>query len=89
LQDRFETLNLLEVVVTSGEIGLAKPDPGAFYRFCQLSSVSPEDCVFVDDRIENVRAARTVGMKAHVFTAHSPAATRRWLETSLHCSDFE
>ncbi|WP_341846201.1 HAD-IA family hydrolase [Streptomyces caeruleatus] len=46
----------------------AKPDPEAF-RHCAVGlRAAPADFLFVDDREENVRAARANGMSGHVFT---------------------
>ena len=40
-----------------------KPQPGAYYRALEiLGDPSPKDCVFVDDRIENLHPAKDLGM---------------------------
>ena len=61
---------LFEVVVVSASVGMRKPDP-AIYRLTVErldGSVSPEDCVFVDDLEVNCEAARGLGMTAVRFT---------------------
>jgi putative hydrolase of the HAD superfamily len=57
----------LDAVINSSDLGVAKPDPEVFRLACRVMDASPEDCVFVDDRWENVSAAREVGMVAHLF----------------------
>ncbi len=53
----------------SCRIGSAKPEPAA-YRWCIRELGLPaEEILFVDDRPENVRAAREVGLQGHVFTS--------------------
>jgi putative hydrolase of the HAD superfamily len=52
----------------SYELGLVKPDPAAFLRVLELEDCRPEDAIFVDDRAENVAAARALGMTGLVFT---------------------
>jgi putative hydrolase of the HAD superfamily len=65
---RLGLLEELDVVINSSELGVAKPDPEAFRLACRVMDASPDDCVFVDDRWENVSAARSVGLEAHHFT---------------------
>ncbi|MEU9033173.1 HAD family phosphatase [Streptomyces sp. NPDC048383] len=57
-----------EVRAFSCRIGHAKPEPDA-YRWC-LSALGaePGDVLFVDDRQENVDAARALGMRGRLFT---------------------
>ncbi|MEV6380004.1 HAD family phosphatase [Streptomyces sp. NPDC051773] len=65
----------LDHLAFSGRIGAAKPDPAAFqYCVVALQSV-PADFLFVDDREENVRAARAVGLNGHVFRSQEELTT--------------
>ncbi|MCX4779044.1 HAD family hydrolase [Streptomyces sp. NBC_01264] len=76
-------LHDLDHVAFSGKIHAAKPDPAAF-RHCVIAlKADPADFLFVDDREENVRAARALGMSGHVFTGHAElaAALDAWLPT--------
>lgn len=66
--ERLGLLEALDVVVNSCELGVAKPDPEVFRLACRLMGAAPDDCVFVDDRLQNVDAARDVGLEAHLFT---------------------
>jgi len=61
-------LRKLDHVAFSGKIGVAKPDPAAFQHCLTALHGAPADFLFVDDREENVRAARAIGMAGHVFT---------------------
>lgn len=64
----------LDHLALSGRIGAAKPDPAAF-QYCVVALRSaPADFLFVDDREENVRAARAVGMDGHVFRSQDELA---------------
>ncbi|HOA22816.1 MAG: HAD family phosphatase [Aggregatilineales bacterium] len=56
--------NLFDAQVISAEIGVMKPDPRPYELILQKLDVQPADALFVDDFIENVEAARTVGMAA-------------------------
>jgi len=58
----------LDHVAFSGKIQAAKPEPAAFHHAVTSLRVAAADFLFVDDREENVRAARVLGMNGHVFT---------------------
>lgn len=59
--------DLVEEIVYSHEIGIAKPDPRAFEAACSGLNVLPENCLFIDDVAVNVAAAEAVGMQGHLF----------------------
>ncbi|MEM9067953.1 MAG: HAD-IA family hydrolase [Myxococcota bacterium] len=66
-----EKLNLeryLQWTFVSWKTGLRKPDPDAYLRAARDLQVSPSECLFVDDRESNVRAARSIGMQALQFS---------------------
>jgi epoxide hydrolase-like predicted phosphatase len=75
-QTRFGLAQLVDVVVYSHEIGVAKPDPRAFLLLCEQLGVAPEELVFLDNRTPNVDAARRLGIHGllHVCTADSITA---------------
>lgn len=59
--------DLFDVVVCSGEVGLAKPEPAVYRLAADRLGLALDTCVFVDDSEPNVRAAETVGMRAVHF----------------------
>ena len=65
-------------VVVSGDELMTKPDPAIYRLALDRWGVRAEECVFVDDRADNVAGAESVGMKAVVFT--DVAALRGELE---------
>lgn len=70
LQRRFaegELQQYFDVVVASGDIGYAKPEPAAYQITADRLDVRCDECVFVDDREVFVEAARGVGMQAFVY----------------------
>ncbi|MFF4422373.1 HAD family hydrolase [Streptomyces sp. NPDC001549] len=65
----------------SCRIGSAKPEPAA-YEWCVRELGLPHgEILFVDDRAENVDAARRLGLQGHVFT--SPEELWVTLEAAL------
>jgi putative hydrolase of the HAD superfamily len=70
-------LGLFGVRAFSCRIGHAKPEPEAYAWCLRALGVEAGRVLFVDDREENVRAARELGIQGHVFTTQ--AALRRVL----------
>lgn len=57
------------VVVNSSELGILKPAPAIYEAAASGVATAPGDCLFVDDRPENVAGALAVGMPAVRFTS--------------------
>ena len=66
-RERFSVMGAFERSFLSYEMGLLKPDPDYFHHVLYGLWASPENCVFIDDRPENVRSARNLVMKGLVF----------------------
>jgi 2-haloacid dehalogenase len=64
---------LLEDVVVSGEVGLAKPDPRVYRLLAERCSLDPARTVFLDDSAVNVAAAAAEGFDAVLFTTAASA----------------
>ncbi len=60
--------DLFQDIVVSGTERLAKPDPAIFRLAIARFGIDPAGALFIDDRADNVAAARSVGMAGHVFT---------------------
>jgi putative hydrolase of the HAD superfamily len=52
----------LKGIVASYEVGLVKPDPDIFHFILSQYQLEPGKTIFVDDRIENVAAAKNLGI---------------------------
>ena len=58
-------------IVVSGEIGVEKPDPRAFWIACEKTGFSPEETVYVGDYDRNdIAGARSAGMPTIWFGAY-------------------
>lgn len=64
----------------SHEVGLAKPDPRIFSLAAQRIGLPSGEIVFVDDRPDNVEAARACGLHAilHETTPRTMEALGEW-----------
>ncbi len=70
LRDRFELVDLFDVRVGSGDLGIAKPDAGIFLHATNAAGVEPEQSVFTDDRANFAEASRALGMHGFHFTEY-------------------
>ena len=53
--------------IFSHRFHVAKPDPEIFRRALEILGALPQHVVYIDDLIENVLAARTLGLRAFQF----------------------
>jgi epoxide hydrolase-like predicted phosphatase len=75
-EDAFDSMTI------SAEVGVMKPDAGIYHQALKQSGVKAEQAVFVDDFIENVEGARSVGMSAIHF--RDPDSTLKELKSLLN-----
>jgi epoxide hydrolase-like predicted phosphatase len=64
----WQILDLFDVVVCSGDEGVAKPDPAIFELVLARLKVAPEEAVFIDDTPRHVEAAQALGLHGIWFT---------------------
>lgn len=62
------TRSLFDEIVISGDVGMYKPYPEIYELLYQRLNLRPAEVFFVDDRLENVEAAKMIGMEAVQFT---------------------
>ena len=74
LLDDLGLLRYFDVVVTSDDVMLGKPDPEVWTQAARRLRVAAAGCVVFEDALVGVQAARTAGMRAiGVTTAHTDA----------------
>ncbi|MBN2089909.1 HAD family phosphatase [candidate division KSB1 bacterium] len=66
-QKNMTFLNYFSPHFLSYRMRLAKPDPAIYHQVLQQLNARPEECYFIDDRKENILAARKLGIVAHHF----------------------
>ncbi len=59
---------VFDAVYASHLMRLAKPDPRFFLEIMEREGVRAEETVFTDDLQENIDAARSLGIRSHLFT---------------------
>lgn len=63
----FDFLNEFDHAVISGHVGAAKPDRRIFEILFERVGRRPQELLFVDDSLSNIKAARALGMGAIHF----------------------
>lgn len=81
LDEHLPELREFDLVMMSNEVGLLKPDPAIFEMALELLAVTPQQAIFIDDMVENVEAARALGIAGIVHADW--ALTRPQLEAWL------
>ncbi len=67
IEERLSPSRYLDWTFVSCITGLRKPDPAAYAHALSELRVSPERCVFIDDRRSNCEAARQCGIRSIQF----------------------
>lgn len=65
---RYGIFRLLDGQIISSEEHLLKPEPEIYQCLFDRFHLVPEECLFTDDRAENVEGGRRMGMPGIVFT---------------------
>lgn len=69
----FPFLEQVDGKVVSGFVKMVKPNADIYEHLLDEYGLCAEKCVFIDDREENVEAARALGMKGIVFASYEQA----------------
>lgn len=65
----FELTRFFSAFCSSCYLGVRKPDAAIYLRALGVLQVPPQDCLFVDDREENLAAPRALGIDSLRFTS--------------------
>lgn len=66
-QERYQFEDLVDLIIYSHEVELAKPDRRIFELTCERLGVQPAETIFLDDVEVSVAAAREYGIHAILF----------------------
>ena len=67
LNDVLNIYHLFDVVVSSYDLRIGKPNPEIYYHTLEKLNVKPEEAVFIDDMERNTEAAEKLGIKSIRF----------------------
>jgi len=71
LRKKFDIDKYFEVISISGDLKLQKPDERIFKLTIEKLGCRAEDCLYVDDREGNLKAASIIGMNAVLFNSRN------------------
>jgi putative hydrolase of the HAD superfamily len=77
--EKFELHRCFDAFISSGEVGMRKPDPGIYRLALGIAQVKPENCAYFDDRPMLVQEAQKLGI--HSFHHQDFQTTKKNLET--------
>ena len=64
---RFRTLASIDKYVVSSSVHLAKPEPAIYQLLLSKYNLNACECIFIDDRKDNVDAAISLGMSGIIY----------------------
>lgn len=67
IQDKYSFFELFEGGVFSCDLHIVKPNVQIYHNILNKYKLYPKDCVFFDDTIENVEAAKKLGIVGVIF----------------------
>lgn len=72
----FEFFKYFDDIIISAHIQMMKPDIEIFNFMIKKFNISAQDSVFIDDRLENIQAAQSVGIKGILFDQSDDAYSK-------------
>jgi len=57
--------------ILSSTCGFTKPHRDIYEHICSKFSLIPEECIFIDDRADNIKGAESYGINGYVFDGDS------------------
>ena len=64
---------LFDAIIESSKSGVRKPDPRIYLMMCEMLSVKPQTCIYLDDLGVNCKPAAQLGMTAIKVTGETQA----------------
>lgn len=80
----FQWLDFFDELIFSCDLGINKPDSRIYDACLRKIEISPKECLFVDDSMQNVEGAMAVGMNAIHFESYEQFA--QVLNQNFHLS---
>ena len=67
LKDFFNIYHLFDVIVSSYNLKISKPNPKIYLHTLEKLNVKADEAVFIDDKERNIKAAEALGIKSILF----------------------
>ena len=66
---KYDFFNLLDDMVISGAVGFVKPEPEIYHLMLKKIGKPANECLFIDDSLQNIQQANTMGFATIHFTS--------------------
>lgn len=66
-EERYHIFDLFDGILVSGKEKLKKPDLKIYQLLLNRYHLDPENCLFIDDNLRNIKAAKSLGIPSHHF----------------------
>ncbi len=71
MERELELEHFFDIIIFSNRVPFIKPEPEIYLHCLEKLSVKPDESVFIDDKIVNIDAAESLGIKGILFTSFS------------------
>jgi putative hydrolase of the HAD superfamily len=78
--DTFHLKDIFQVFLSSCYTGRRKPDPDAYRYALEITQRSPDESLFLDDRLDNVKVAEQLGLRT--IWVRDPGTLRQDLDAA-------
>jgi HAD superfamily hydrolase (TIGR01509 family) len=80
LRQRLDVEEYLHLSIISGDVGIRKPALAIYQALIDASDYAASELLFVDDRLNNVQAARAIGIDSMLFDSRNGfAEVHKWI----------
>lgn len=86
---QFPIFKLLDGQIISSEEKVIKPEPEIYQRLFAKFNLKPEECIFADDRAEDIEGGKRLGMDGIVFTDSKQYERELRALTTINQDTFE
>lgn len=70
IKEAYPFINIFDHFVLSYEVGKMKPHPYIYNEALKIAGTLSKDTIYIDDRADLIKAARSMGICAYQFTGH-------------------
>lgn len=64
---KIPAIKYFDGMIVSADVHLVKPEPDIYRKLFEQFYLNPEECFFIDDRMENIEAGEALGMKGFCY----------------------
>jgi glucose-1-phosphatase len=76
IKQQYDIVALFDHHVLSYKVGKIKPNPEMYNTALKLSGTMAKEVFYADDRVDFIKAARSMGLRAFPFTEHKTLRTQ-------------